>query len=223
MVGTVGRTDLLGPEPREDTRPPALPRAPRTRSSRSPTTSPSTRPTARGRSARHPARPSAPPPSAVSAPRTHCCKRPTRTPSSRSCSPASARSPATSRACPRSTVAVPASTVSSPQLAQLSVDRRRSRPSSGEHSIVDVRPIADFAAGHVPGSLSIELRPVFASWLGWLVEPERQLVFVARRRPGSRRTGPPVPHVGYEQLAGELDGGFDAWRGAGIRTSRPST
>ena len=27
----------------------------------------------------------------------------------------------------------------------------------------------DFAAGHLPGSLSIPLRPAFATWLGWLI------------------------------------------------------
>ena len=35
--------------------------------------------------------------------------------------------------------------------------------------IADVRPVEAFAAGHVSGSLSIPLRPKFASWLGWLV------------------------------------------------------
>jgi len=38
--------------------------------------------------------------------------------------------------------------------------------------VVDARKVVDFAAGHIPGSLSIELRPVFASVLrggftGW--------------------------------------------------------
>jgi len=30
--------------------------------------------------------------------------------------------------------------------------------------VIDVRPIERFAAGHIPGALSIELRPQFASW-----------------------------------------------------------
>jgi hypothetical protein len=30
--------------------------------------------------------------------------------------------------------------------------------------------MAAFAAGHILGALSIELRPQFATWLGWLVD-----------------------------------------------------
>ena len=45
--------------------------------------------------------------------------------------------------------------------------------------IVDTRPVAEFAAGHIPGSISNALRPVFASWLGWLADLDRPIVFVA--------------------------------------------
>jgi len=51
-----------------------------------------------------------------------------------------------------------------PALAQLSVDDARSML-HGDAVLVDVRPILEFAQGHVPGSLSIALRPVFSSWL----------------------------------------------------------
>lgn len=34
--------------------------------------------------------------------------------------------------------------------------------------LVDARPLDEFAAGYVPGSLSIPLRDQFATWLGWL-------------------------------------------------------
>ena len=44
---------------------------------------------------------------------------------------------------------------------------------------LDVRPVADYAPRHIPGSLANALRPQFASWLGWLVEdPTAPLVFV---------------------------------------------
>lgn len=44
--------------------------------------------------------------------------------------------------------------------------------------VVDARKVTDFAAGHIPRSLSIELRPAFVSWLGWLTEPDQPVVFV---------------------------------------------
>ena len=87
-------------------------------------------------------------------------------------------------------------------------------------ALVDVRPIEDFAAGHLPGALSIELRPVSASWLGWLVEPDRPLVFVLNADQNRAELVRQCLNVGYENLAGELDGGMDASRAAGIAEER---
>ena len=44
---------------------------------------------------------------------------------------------------------------------------------AGDGVLLDARPIGAFAAGHIPRALSIELRPQFASWLGWLVDDTR--------------------------------------------------
>jgi len=102
-----------------------------------------------------------------------------------------------------------------PPLARLSVDEAHSFLSSDE-VLVDVRPIADFAAGHVPGSLSIALRPVFSSWLGWIVEPNRPLVFMLGDDQDRSDLVRQCLDVGYEMLVGEIDGGMDAWRSAGL-------
>jgi rhodanese-related sulfurtransferase len=63
--------------------------------------------------------------------------------------------------------------------------------------------------------LSNTLRPVFASWLGWLVEPYRALVFVLE--PGQDRADlvRQCLDVGHEHLVGELAGGIDAWADSG--------
>ena len=73
----------------------------------------------------------------------------------------------------------------------------------------------DFAKGHIPGALSIELRPVFSSWLGWLVEPERLLVFVVGEDQDRSDLVRQCLSVGYEHIAGELEGGMTEWRAAG--------
>lgn len=82
--------------------------------------------------------------------------------------------------------------------------------------LVDVRPVTDFAAGHIEGALSIELRPAFASWLGWLARHDRPLVFVLNADQDRADLVRQCRKVGYEQLAGELAGGMDAWRAAGF-------
>ena len=81
--------------------------------------------------------------------------------------------------------------------------------------VVDVRPVADFSAGHVPGSVSIPLRAAFATWLGWLVQPGRPLVIVRDRGQDVDEIVWPALKVGYDALAGELAGGLPAWRAAG--------
>ncbi len=81
--------------------------------------------------------------------------------------------------------------------------------------MVDARPAAAFAAGHLPGSLSNTLRPVFASWLGWLVEPDRPLLFVLDRDQDRADLVRQCLDVGHEHLVGELAGGIDTWRSTG--------
>ncbi len=86
-----------------------------------------------------------------------------------------------------------------------------------EHAVViDVRSIDEFARGHIPGALSIELRPVFASWLGWLVEDDRPLVFVLDDDQDRFELVRQCLSIGYEDLSGELDGGMASWRAAGL-------
>lgn len=82
--------------------------------------------------------------------------------------------------------------------------------------VVDARPLVDFAAGHIPGSLAIALRPVFATWLGWLVDPHRPVVFVVGEGQDRREIVRQALTVGIENLVGELDGAMTAWRSAGL-------
>ena len=105
-----------------------------------------------------------------------------------------------------------------PQLARLSVDEVRSFR-HGDALVVDVRPIADFAEGHIPGSLSIELRPVFSSWLSWIAEPDRPLIFLLGEEQDRAELVRQCLVVGYEKLVGELDGGIDTWHDAGLPTT----
>ncbi len=88
--------------------------------------------------------------------------------------------------------------------------------------LVDVRPVVDFAAGHLPGSVSIPLREAFATWLGWIVPADRPVVMV--RNPDQDRAEIcwQAYKIGYEQLRGELAGGVDAWAadGGAVQTTR---
>lgn len=102
-------------------------------------------------------------------------------------------------------------------LARLNIEAFRRCVDAGA-AIVDVRPIGAFAAGHIPGALSIQLRDQFATWLGWLVEARRPIVFVVESDQDRVDVVREAYKIGYERLEGELAGGMAAWKTAGRET-----
>jgi len=109
----------------------------------------------------------------------------------------------------------PAVVTAAPALAPLTSAEVRDLQRRGGQ-VIDVRPVADYAAAHVPGSLAITLRDAFATWLGWLVtDPHSPLIVVAG--PGQDLDGLvwQALKIGYASLAGALAGGIPAWRAAG--------
>ncbi len=104
-----------------------------------------------------------------------------------------------------------------PLLASLDSAQVR-RLLAGGGYLVDVRPVADYAAGHIPGSIAIPLRGQYATWLGWLIPADAPIVVV--RNPGQDPADIlwPALNIGYP-IAGELDGGVAAWTAAGGRLS----
>lgn len=101
-----------------------------------------------------------------------------------------------------------------PTLDRLSVDTVAEHVDDGA-LVVDVRPMAEFGTGHLPGSLSNTLRPVFASWIGWLTNPDRPLIFVLDDDQDPADVVRQCLDVGHENLLGELDVGIDGWTAAG--------
>jgi hydroxyacylglutathione hydrolase len=100
-------------------------------------------------------------------------------------------------------------------LPLLSTDRVRAQLVGGA-VLVDARPIGAFAVGHIPGAISIALRPQFASWLGWLVKDTQPLVFVLDEDQDRGELARQCRTIGYDHLVGELAGGMAAWQAAGL-------
>ncbi|MEV0740531.1 MBL fold metallo-hydrolase [Streptomyces sp. NPDC050549] len=71
--------------------------------------------------------------------------------------------------------------------------------------LVDVRPIAEFAAGHIPGAVSIPLRDQFATWLGWLLPDDAPLVFVTAPGQDLAELSWQALKIGYDRLAGQVE------------------
>ncbi|MHA6622251.1 rhodanese-like domain-containing protein [Pseudonocardia sp. DLS-67] len=103
-------------------------------------------------------------------------------------------------------------------LAQLPASAVRDLGDSGA-VVVDARPARDYSRIHVPGTLSIPLRPQFATWLGWLVPSDASVVVVRNPDQDAADLVWQALNIGVDRLAGELARGIDAWVAAGYPTS----
>ena len=100
--------------------------------------------------------------------------------------------------------------VGPPSAEVLSPDQVLEAQASGVE-VVDVRPVADFARGHVPGSLSIPLRPVFATWLGWLVDLDRPVIIVRNPDQDLDEVWWQAAKIGHDHLVGQVPDGLEGW------------
>ena len=105
-----------------------------------------------------------------------------------------------------------------PTLAALSVNEVRTRLADGA-VLIDARPVHRFAAAHVGGAISNPLRPVFASWLGWLAPADRPLIIVRDPEQDHAEIAWQAAKIGCDNIIGELDGGIAAWTAAGHDTA----
>lgn len=82
--------------------------------------------------------------------------------------------------------------------------------------VVDTRPSRDYAAGHLSGSLSIELRDAFATWLGWLAPPGQQLLIVRNHDQDPAEIAWQAAKIGLDDALVEVAGGVAAAAAAGF-------
>jgi hydroxyacylglutathione hydrolase len=104
------------------------------------------------------------------------------------------------------------------KLAPLTVDEVRAWLTEGA-VLIDARQVNRFAEAHVLGAISIPLRPVFASWLGWLAPADRPLIIVRDPDQDDAEIAWQASKIGYDNIIGELHGGMAAWTTAGHDTA----
>ena len=103
----------------------------------------------------------------------------------------------------------PIATTSAPQLDPDGVDAL-----SDDVQILDVRPRDRYAAAHIPGSWSVELREAFPAWVGWMVPYGAPFVLVMDEDQSVEEVLVELARVGYENVQGVLQGVED-WRTSG--------
>jgi glyoxylase-like metal-dependent hydrolase (beta-lactamase superfamily II)/rhodanese-related sulfurtransferase len=110
-----------------------------------------------------------------------------------------------------------------PAVSALTVPEVRAQAGAGA-VIVDTRDRDEFAAGHIPGSVNIELNAGFGSYAGWMLPFDAPMILVL---PGPAEAAlaeavTQLLRIGWSQVRGYLDGGIAAWPG-GLRSYPTAT
>ena len=81
--------------------------------------------------------------------------------------------------------------------------------------LLDTRDNGVFAKGFIPQSINIGITGDFAPWVGALIADVKQPILLITALGMEEETVTRLTRVGFDNLIGYLQGGFDAWRAAG--------
>jgi len=84
--------------------------------------------------------------------------------------------------------------------------------------ILDTRNNADFCKGFIPQSINIGLAGDFAPWVGALIVDVKQPVLLVAETGSEEEAITRLSRVGFDNVVGYLQGGFEAWHKAGKET-----
>jgi hydroxyacylglutathione hydrolase len=105
-----------------------------------------------------------------------------------------------------------------PSLAKLSAAEVAKLMDDGA-AVVDVRRGRDYDRGHIPGSYSVGLGGSVSAWVGWLITRGRTIVLAGGTDSDHHEAQLQLLRIGFDTIAGALDGGMDAWRSSGRELS----
>ncbi|MFV8327985.1 MBL fold metallo-hydrolase [Flavobacterium sp. ZS1P14] len=77
--------------------------------------------------------------------------------------------------------------------------------------ILDTRKNTDFAKGFIPQSISIGIDGDFAPWVGALIADVKQPILMVSEVGKEEETVTRLSRVGFDNLIGHLEGGYNAW------------
>jgi hydroxyacylglutathione hydrolase len=86
--------------------------------------------------------------------------------------------------------------------------------------VIDLRSPEAFAAGHPSGAMNIGFGPRIGYWAGWIVSPATPLVLLASHPDQAADANRQLARLGFDDVVGYVDGGFDAWRAAEGRVAQ---
>src|SRR5205809_5628795 len=108
--------------------------------------------------------------------------------------------------------------LTAPPLTRLNADEVAQMMDAGA-AVVDVRGGRESDRGHSPGSYSVGIDGPVSAWVGWLIARGRPIVLAGGSEAEHRKAQRQLLRIGFDTIAGELDGGMDAWRTSGRELS----
>ena len=98
----------------------------------------------------------------------------------------------------------------------LSVEEFKTKSTQAGVIILDVRSAADFVKGFIPNSIFIGIDGGFAPWVGALIKDVEQPILLVVDEGRREEVVTRLSRVGFDNVIGYLDGGFQAWKSAGM-------
>lgn len=86
--------------------------------------------------------------------------------------------------------------------------------------VLDVRGYPGFSGLHIPGAWHIDLAGNFATNAGWVLPPGREILLVVEEDWQVKEATVQLRRVGFDRIAGFLDGGLLAWGMCGLPIGR---
>lgn len=80
-------------------------------------------------------------------------------------------------------------------------------------TVIDIRPRQVYSTAHIPGSIEIEESNSLLAYVGWVVPFNSPIVLIAEDQAQAERVTLDLFRIGYEDVRGYLP--FSAWTGAG--------
>ena len=85
--------------------------------------------------------------------------------------------------------------------------------------VLDIRSYGAFGGQHVPGAYHVDFGGNFATFAGWILPPNQNLLIVAESLAQARDAAVWLKRVGLDKAVGYLDGGMFAWAKSGLPTN----
>jgi rhodanese-related sulfurtransferase len=92
--------------------------------------------------------------------------------------------------------------------------------SGNDSVIVDIRSFEAYGGAHIEGAYSLDIGGNFATFAGWIVPPEKDIILVCNDPGQAEEALLQLRRVGLDNVVGYLEGGMFNWLVSGFETGK---